>query len=434
MKSGQKLRHVSAVVALAFSGGALASGFALQNQSGSGNGNAFAGAAAAAEDASTIFFNPAGMTSLQQGSSISLGGTLLERSIRFSDAGTAARTLTVTPPGVTVPITAAQSNGGNAGGQSLIPAGYYAYSVSEKLRVGVGVSPTFGNKTQYTEDFIGRFSGFFTEMKQININPSVAYKVSDTVSIGGGLNYAHNETHFKFKMPTGTTTQTEVDLKGDDSGWGYNLGAMFQLTPATRLGLAYRSTIKFDLEGDFAIAGVSTSPARVRLKTPDNASIAVSHRLNDKVELLGDATWTGWSSVNILDVYNRNSGALIQSLSYNFKDTWRVGLGANYQLNDNWKLRFGVAHDKAPVKSAADRTMTLPDSDRTWLSFGAKMNLSKASSIDFGYTHIFFKNTSTERAVAATRLSATTVANAQTVRGNFKTKADLLSIQYNHTF
>lgn len=428
------LRTIPALLLATFSGATLASGFALQNQTGSGNGNAFAGAAAAAEDAGTIFFNPAGMTNLPEGTNLSLAGTYLNRKIKFSDSGTAARTLTITPPGVTVPITASQSNGGDAGGGALIPAGYVSMSLSKDLRLGVGISPTFGNKTEYSEDFVGRFSGYFADMQQININPSVAYQLNSNVSLGVGLNYASNETHFMFKLPTGTTTQTTVDVKGDDTSYGYNFGAMFKLSDSTRLGASYRSSIKFDLEGNFAITGVSTTPATVKLETPASASLAVSHKVSDRIELLGDYTWTGWSSVKTLDVKNASTGATIQSLSYNFKDTWRVGLGANYQLNDQWKLRAGVALDKSPVQSAADRTMTLPDSDRTWLSFGAKFALSKANSLDVGYTHIFFKDASTERAVAATQLSGTTVANAQTVKGTFDTSVDILSLQYNHNF
>jgi long-chain fatty acid transport protein len=125
-------------------------------------------------------------------------------------------------------------------------------------------------------------------------------------------------------------------------------------------------------------------------------------------------------------------GTPLQQLSFNFQDTYRIGLGASYQYNEQVKTRFGIAYDKTPVKQPVDRTMTLPDSDRTWLSFGVKYSLSKISSIDVGYSHIFFDDASTARAVTTGFPAAQTLRN--TIRGSFDTSADILSMQYNHTF
>ncbi|MBI5785796.1 MAG: transporter [Rhodocyclales bacterium] len=415
-------RTLFAVALAALAPSAWAAGFALQNQNGSGNGNAFAGAAAAAEDAGTIFFNPAGMTLLQEGHSIALGGTVLDRSIEFTNKGTVA-----VPTGFPL-----GTNGGDAGGTSVIPFGYWSMSLSPALRVGLGISPTFGNKTEYDTTFIGRFSGYYAELQQININPAVAYKLNDAVSLGFGINYALNEIEFRQMVPIGAATQTPAILKGDDDGWGWNVGAMFRIGPATRLGIAYRSTIEFDLEGTQTVVGVPANSFAIKskLETPDSFSMALSQKLDDRWELLGDLTWTGWSSIKTLPVIRSSTGTQVTSLSYNFEDTWRVGIGANYLLNDAWKLRIGTAYDKSPVKNDADRTMTLPDADRTWLAFGARYTLSKETSVDLGYSHIFFKKVSTERAVPMT----TPPFGTQTVRGEFETSADLLSVQLNHRF
>jgi long-chain fatty acid transport protein len=147
--------------------------------------------------------------------------------------------------------------------------------------------------------------------------------------------------------------------------------------------------------------------------------------------MLGDFTWNGWSSVKQLTAVSAVNGAQVAApLRYNMENSWRVGLGAKYQYNDAWNLRFGIAYDQTPVPNAESRTMTVPDSDRTWLSFGARYKLSPQSSVDMGYAHLFFKNTNTNRAVMTTTETAT----LQTVRGNFKTHANLLSVQYNHSF
>lgn len=430
-----KMKPVAALVLGLCSTYAAASGFQLQNQNGAGTGVAYAGAAAVAEDASTIFFNPAGMTYLSEGSSISAAGTLLNRSVHFSNKGTTPMPVinpaTGAPTGAFHPI---GSDGGDGGGLALIPAGFYSYAISPALRVGVGISATYGSETEYDPGFAGRFSGRYTSIHQININPSVAYKVNDMVSLGFGLNYAKNEIKFKQATPfiSAAGLGPEGILEGDDDAWGYNLGAMFQISPSTRIGLAYRSAMKFHLEGKQRVDALGVDRAiRAQLETPDNFSMAVSQKLSDRWEMLGDITWTGWSSVKALTAVSSASGAAVAApLRYNMKDSYRVGLGAKYQVSEALSLRFGTAYDQSPVPNAESRTMTVPDSDRTWLSVGARWNLSKASSLDVGYAHIFFKDTSTNRAVTNTAETAT----LQTVRGDFKTSADLLSMQYNMNF
>ena len=430
MNKAITLRLIPALITIAFSGSAAAAGFQLQNQTGSGNGNAFAGAAAAAEDAGTVMWNPAGMTYLPKGHNIAMGGTILHRSIKFSNNGS-------TPVGAS-PFPLGTTDGGDAGGTSLVPFGYWAYSVNDKLWVGMGISPTFGNVTEYDFSFVGRNAGFYANIEQINFNPSVAYKVNEMISLGGGVNIAYNTTHFKQGLAFGAAAATtnQLDLEGDDWAFGYNLGAMFQVTPSTRIGLSYRSELEFNLQGDqrTTVTGF-TSPLldnveiTAVLKTPANASLALSQKVGDRLEVLADFTWTNWSVINSIQLKNKATGANLSSLSYNFQDTWRIGLGGNYQLNDSWKLKFGVAFDKSPVKSAADRTMTLPDSDRTWLSIGARYQLSKAASIDMGYTHIFFASADTARAV-----EFPTGNTAQVIRGDFKTSVDSLGMQLNYNF
>lgn len=440
------MKLIPALMLLGFAGAASASGFAIQNQTGSGNGNAFAGAAAAAEDAGTIYFNPAGMTNLPKGHNISLSGTLLNRTIDFKDKGSNVNPLLGPAGPVFFPLP--PDDGGDAGGLALLPAGYWSYGIAPNLSVGIGVGPTFGNKTEYNDNFIGRNAGYFFEMEQININPSIAYKLNDMVSLGGGISFAYNDSTFKQGVPlvdpTGVLTGGAVKfpannylkVNADDWAVGFNLGAMFQLSPATRIGLAYRSELEFDMEGKqkyaFQNAALRNQDVKANLKTPANFSLAASHKASDKLEILADVTWTDWSVVKALNLKNKQSGAALHQLSYNFDDTYRVGLGANYQYNEQVKTRFGIAYDKTPVQHDEDRTMTLPDSDRIWLSFGVKYSLSKISSIDLGYSHIFFDDAKTARAVTTGYPGVQTL--RQTIRGSFDTTADILSAQYNHTF
>lgn len=425
-------RVIPAAVALAFSGGAWAAGFQLQNQNAAGTSVAFAGAAAVAEDASTVFFNPAGMTYLPQGHSISLGGTVIDRSVKFNNTGTTPmpviNPLTNLPTGAFHPL---GDNGGDGGGVSLVPALYYSYAISPALRFGLGLSVTYGSETEYDDSFAGRFSGRYTSIHQINLNPSLAYKVNDLLSVGFGLNYAQSEIEFRQTAPfVGAPLGI---LKGDDAAWGWNAGAMLQLTPATRLGLAYRSKVKFHLEGKQTVAAPLNIDRTItaELETPDNFSLALSQKVGSRLELLADATWNGWRSVNALEPMLTGTGTRATApLRYNFRNTWRFGLGAKYQWSDTLNLRAGIAYDQTPVPEDAYRTMTVPDADRTWLAFGARWQMNKAASLDFGYAHIFFKDVATDRAVMNTAETET----LQRVRGDFKTSANLYSVQLNYNF
>ncbi len=420
----QPLAMLVALVGAVFSGQSVAAGFAVQNQNGAGTGTAFAGAAATAEDASTIYFNPAGMTYLPMGHSISLAGTWLHRSVRFSDRGS-------NQVGAPFPL---GDNGGQAGGDTPIPAGYYAYSINDRFRIGVGVSATFGNKTDYDSDFIGRFQGYYTELKAININPSVAWKVNDQLSLGAGVSFVKLEGDIRQKIPVliAGFPEAKNQLEADDTGIGYNLGLLYQLTPAMRIGLSYRSKVDFRLKGEATRSGVGptvVTPAFAKIELPDTFSVAVHQQLTDRWEMMGDYTWTGWSSFKSLDVRNDTTGVRISNPNYDFRDSWRIGFGSAYKYTDTLKLRFGVAFDRSPVPDADSRTLTLPDSDRWWLAVGARYSLTPLSNIDFGFAHIFFDRESIDR-----RTVLGTAPTAQIVRGRFKTSAELLSVQYNHSF
>lgn len=428
-----KLSKLAVWVPLAMSGvliagQASAAGFALQNQNGAGTGYAYAGAAAVAEDASTIYFNPAGMTYLAEGHHLSAALTVLDRSLEFKNRGTNQLRVAAPP----VPAYPLGDHGGQAGGQSYIPAFYWAMSVSPALRVGLGVSPTFGNQTEWDDDFMGRYQGTYSHIEALNINPSLAWKVNDRVSLGFGVNIVHFEADLRGMVPVTAalpaTRDVENKLTGDDTGYGWNAGAIFQVTPSTRLGISYRSTIDLTVEGKSKNPAAST-PAEVKIELPDTASLALSQKIGDRLELLADYTWTGWSSIPSLRVTNRHTGALLTDERLGFKDAYRVGLGVQYQYTDALRLRAGVAYDESPVQSTTDRTVRLPDSDRTWLALGLNYKFSKQTSMDVGYAYLTFDDAKIRRQTVLG-----TTATAQIVQGEFDTSVHILSLQLNHHF
>src|SRR5258706_1954007 len=244
---GIRKTALSLAVAGAFAGGvsqAHASAFALIEQNASGLGVSYAGAAARGEDASTIFYNPAGMSLLPGGMQVSAGLALINLSAKFSDSGSVAaggRTL--------------GGNGGDAGGLAAVPNVYFAMDVAPNWKVGVGVSVPFGLKTEYDADWVGRFQAIKSDISTLNINPSVSYKLNETVSLGFGLNYQSIDAEFTNVVNLGGAAEANSDIKAKDSGsLGYNLGAMFQVARDTRLGVSYRSPIKYHLTGTANLA------------------------------------------------------------------------------------------------------------------------------------------------------------------------------------
>ncbi|MDH3460677.1 MAG: OmpP1/FadL family transporter [Burkholderiaceae bacterium] len=377
------LRTVPALLAFAFSGYAAASGFQLLEQNASGLGNAYAGSAAVAENASTIFFNPAGMTRLQA-REVSAGLTPVRPSFKFSNDGS------------TNFSGSTGGNGGDAGSWAHVPNAYLSWALNSDLYVGIGLSGPFGLSTEYDADWVGRFQAIKFEIKTYNINPSVAYRVNDMVSLGFGVNWQRLEAEYvrqtviPLPAPSPPTTGT-IQLDADDDAWGWNAGALFQVTPATRLGVSYRSTIKYALDG--GISGSLSIPASADLEVPDTFILSATHAVDDRWELLGDLSWTGWSSIDTVNITRKSDGAVIQPIDAKFDDTWRVAVGANYKYSDAWRLKGGLAYDQTPAPDAQHRLAALPDGDRIWLTLGAQWRPTKTSSMDVGAAYLYIKDT-----------------------------------------
>ncbi|HEX7971283.1 MAG TPA: outer membrane protein transport protein [Thiobacillus sp.] len=379
---------------------AHAAGFALIEQNASGLGNAFAGQAAAATDASTIFFNPAGMTRLPDRQLV-VAGHFIKPQFEFAGSSSIGG-----------------GNGGDAGALAFVPDAYFAYRLSPDVHLGVGVNAPFGLKTEYDNTWAGRTQAIKTEMKTINLNPSIAWQVSESLALGAGVSIQYADATLTNASAAGLVT-----IKGDDYGWGFNLGALWRLNEATRIGLTYRSEVDYTLEGTATFSGVPAlnGPVTADLTLPDSASLSLFHKLDARWDVLADITWTGWSDFDELRI-RRTSGALVGVTTENWKDSYRYSLGANYHLNDDLTLRSGVAFDETPV-SDAFRTARIPDEDRTWVAFGAQYRLSPKSLLDVGYAHLFVKDA---------RINKTE--SGVTLAGTYESSIDILSAQLTLNF
>lgn len=425
MKQKQIVILVAGALSTLWATHAAASGFQLLEQNASGLGNAYAGSAAVAEDASTIFFNPAGMTKLQS-REVSAGFTPVITSYKFTNNGSSTGTLS--------------GNGGDAGGTAVLPNAYLSWGLNKDLFLGLGIGVPFGLATEYDAPWYGAAQSILFDIKTVNINPSVAYRLNDTVSIGGGLNYMRMDVKYTRRLSVGTAMQgstTTGTLKADSAAFGWNIGALFQVSPSTRVGVSYRSAVEQDLEGTFTFAGpvAGGSPAstngdvKADIKLPDTFTLSVHQKLNPQWTMMGDLSRTGWSSIDGVDIVRTSgslSGQTAQTLHANFRDTWRYALGANYELNSKWILKGGVAYDQTPVKDAASRLVSLPDNDRVWLSFGAQYKPTPQSRFDFGGSYLVVGDTDIDNDQTATL--------AGRVTGSYKGNVMILGAQYSQAF
>lgn len=407
---------------------AHAAGFGLAEQSGSGLGNAFAGASAIAEDASTIYSNPAGMTYIE-GTQLVGALHLVKPTAEFNNNGSVRAA--PRPLG---------TEGGDIGNLAFIPNIYFKTDLTDAIKLGIGVNAPFGLKTEYDSDWIGRFQGVKSELKTININPALAFKVNDQLSLGVGVSAMWAKAELTSAVNF-ATTEGLSKVTGDDWGFGFNLGAIYQATADTRIGMAYRSKVDQHLKGDVTFTHpTGTSPQFVAatpngnvtadVTLPETFSVSIFSKLNNTWDLMGDVTWTRWSQFKELAVIREN-GNLLTKTPENWDNTMRYAVGVNYHYSDAIKLRAGLAYDKEAI-SDQFRTARIPGNDRKWLSFGAGWQVTPVSKLDIGYAHLFISNTPINDD-QRTPVAPSPVGKGL-VKGTYDGSVDVLSLQYTHNF
>ncbi|PCI67790.1 MAG: long chain fatty acid transport protein [Piscirickettsiaceae bacterium] len=404
----------------------LSAAFGIAENSALGIGNAFAGGAASAEDASTVWYNPAGMTRIK-GNQVVQGIHLIAPSFDFDDEGSTKAN--GTPTG---------GDGSNDGGRfAIVPNLYYVHSLSDDLKVGVGINAPFGLATKYDSDWSGRYQAIESEIVTVNVNPAIAWQVTPELSLGFGVNIQYIEATLTNKIDfsgLGPVPDGFSKLEADDISYGFNLGALYNLSTDTRIGLSYRSEIKHDLEGDADFSNIPAPVAPVLADThinvqpdmPAMASLSIHHQWNSNVAVMADATWVGWSSVPELVIIFDNPFKADSAENLRLKDNIRLSVGATYTTEGPWTYRTGLAFDEGAARNQSSRSARFPDNDRYWLTFGASYKLSDNMSIDAGYAHIFVPDTKINRNSEVTGLNP---AGLNAVRGEYESAADILSAQ-----
>ncbi|KTT34282.1 Long-chain fatty acid transport protein [Pseudomonas oryzihabitans] len=396
------------------SGYALANGLAINEQSISGMGTSFAGRSSSAQDASTIYGNPAGMSRL--GREVSFGGAYIHAKVDIKDAN--ARYAT----GQSVQ----GSNDGDMVPNSVVPFGYFVTPVDDRLHFGLGVYVPYALISNYEHAFQGRYQGQASKVEVITIQPTVSYKITDKVSIGFGPTINRIEGKLNSNLSNrafGSPTDSQVKIDGDDTAYGFNVGLLADLTDDLTFGLTYHSKVSYKLKGNTEVSGVtSPSPAvnsvvsrlngkydaSLNLTLPESSDASFTYRLNNDWTLYAGATWTRWSRLQAINVENEGTptlpglGSPVASVSeeFNWKDTWSYAVGASYQLNPQWVLRAGMALDPSPVDNA-DRNVRVPVGDRKTFSLGAGWSPTKDVTIDVAYAYLWEDNVKVDRSASS---------------------------------
>ncbi len=407
---------------------ANAAGFQLAEYSATGLGRAYAGEAAMADNASAQWRNPAMLTYLE-GTQVSVGAIYVN-------------------PNIDVDGTSTFLNGPNKASShdfahdAVIPNFYLSHQYNDKFAIGLAFGTNYGMETDLGKDFAAANFGNEASVTSMEANLNAAYKLNEALSIGGGIRYIIADGSIGAVMPPQMGLvkptlpgQTLKYMEGDDTAWGWQVGAAWQINDNNRLGFAYKSAVDLTLEGH--ANGLAFNPMNPNAKKagsmdltlPATAELASFHQLSDQLAVHASISWTDWSSFKELVADFPDKSDLIKS--ENWEDNYRFAVGTTYKLDPKWTLRSGVAYDMSAVDDKY-RTTTIPETDRLWLSVGAGYEWSKNLTLDAGFTYIFAKDAPISEPRDASDNAA--AAFGGTFEGEVTGNVWLIGVQANYTF
>jgi len=423
----------SAVLA---SGQAAASGFQVREQSAKALGNAMAGAAAGAEDVSYMTYNPAAIGNVE-GTQVAGGISYIDAGFELTDASASS-----------VSGANYSGSGNNEGGEEAwVPSFAFKTRLSERFDFGFAISAPYGLSTKYDKEWIGRYHAVETELKTIDIQPTLNYRATDRLNLAVGLRAQYADATLSNAIDLGRQVGAAgaydgmAEVTGDDWGYGYTLGALFQATERTRLGISYRSEVELTLDGDvdyssdnpvgqqvLAVSGLQDGGGKADLTTPANLNMGIYHQLTDRLALMANAEWTEWSSFKELTV--ESGGRELSTTTENWDDTWAFSVGANYRLNSQWMLRTGLGVDESPVPDSEHRTPRVPDADRRWATLGATWMPTSNLGVTVGYMHVFGDDGDIDQNATPTNENA----NRGNLSGTYEVEADVFALSMDYSF
>ncbi|MFI3246818.1 MAG: outer membrane protein transport protein [Ferrimonas sp.] len=388
-----KRHYVSALVAMALMGQAQAAGFQLAEYSATGLGRAYAGEAAMADNASSQGRNPALLAALD-GQQLSGGLVYINPNINVTGSVTS-------PFGQELPASAK-----DYAPSAFLPNLYYSHRLSDNVGFGVAFTASHGMSTTLAPEHAAAIFGSDVGIEVLELVPAMAYQITPSLALGAGIRVIYGKGHVTATAPSWAEVIYPVgrelkSVEGDGFDVGYQLGATWAPVTGHRLGVSYRSGVDLVLKGDASgiafgeqLSGASSTPGSLTLPLPATAELASVHQLTEQLALHGSINWTDWSAFKTLTVDFPASDS-VKLKEEHFKDNWRYAVGLSYQVAPALLLRAGAALDKGAV-SDEFRTVSIPDSDRIWLSAGMSYQVSSQWNVDLALTHIKARKASIE--------------------------------------
>jgi long-chain fatty acid transport protein len=349
-------------------------------------GAAAAGWAARAQDAATVFTNPAGMTRLDK-SELIVGVQPLYLHADFS------------------PDSNTTTSGSDGDASTWLPAGglYYVHNLMPKLKIGVSAAGYFGLGLEYENDWVGRYYVQEIKLQALGIQPALAYQVADWLSLGAGVVALYGVLEEKAAVNNIDPNQPDgkLEIKDSDIAYQVNLGVLVEPRQGTRFGLTYLSEgdLEFKDQPDFSnlgpgleailrANGLLDADIKVEFTMPQALMLSAFHELTVRWALMGNLGWQQWSEFGKVGVAVTSDDPSSLTLDRNYKDTWHVAVGAQYRVADPWLLTAGVAYDSSMVDDE-DRTPDLPLGEAWRFGLGARYDRSKNLALGVGYTFLW---------------------------------------------
>ncbi len=408
-----------------------AAGFQLAEYSATGLGRAYAGEAAMADNASAQWRNPAMLTYLE-GTQVSAGAIYVNPNVDVEGTVNHAQ----------LGKTHASSN--DFAHDAVIPNFYLSHQLNEQMALGFALGTNYGMETDLGTEFAASHFGNQASVISKEANLNIAYQILPQLSIGGGVRYVMGEGHFGatapaknlirhpvtnnvMTLPKGTTLKY---MEGEDNSWGWQVGSAWQINQDHRVGFAYKSEVVMDFEGHAeGVSYGSYKPGMMSVTLPATAELASFHQLNDQWAIHASINWTDWSSFKELTAVFPEKSDLIKS--ENWEDNYRFALGTTYQYDAKLALRAGVAYDTSAVDDK-NRTATIPETDRTWVSVGGSYVATPQLTLDAGFTYIFAKDATINEPRDASDQTAAAIGGAFTA--NVSGNVWLIGVQANYRF
>ena len=411
MVMSQKTRFTKSALAVAValvSTQAWSAGFQLNEFSASGLGRAYSGEGAIADDAGNASRNPALITMFDRPTFS--GGAV------FVDPG--------------VDVTGRSAIGNNASQDNIAPTAWvpnlhFVAPINDQFGWGASVTSNYGLATEFNNNYTAGSMGGKTDLETLNLNLSGAYRLDNNWSFGLGFDAVYARA--KIERYAGDLPQ-QVDaatggafglsglippdtqiahLKGNEWGFGWNAGILYELDKNNRRGLTYRTEVIVEFDGDYKSSlptavntlapalglnglpfatGGATIPGSLTLNLPEMWEVSGYNRVDPQWAIHYSLAYTSWSQFQQLKATG-NQGQQLFYKEEGFKDAYRIALGTTYYMDDNWTFRGGIAFDDSPVP-ADKRSISIPDQDRLWLSTGATYAFNKDASVDVGVSYM----------------------------------------------